>query len=440
MGVAIGSPFKHMGVGLRIEHKGRVRTASPRDHAREWYDRVRNEFDEEELETLFTAEGEIHPAYATRLGRIARDAAEVFEVFVGDLPGEEAAWRRYVENAENIYREGERIRAEERIVHEVRRATQPHYTSLGGKAELGLDILEGATYMSALWGVGMIPYVGTAASLSLMYAPQQAQMADRLIYDHHVDPAEANLISSFYAAGHAAIERLQIKTLDPKIAPLISLSRRRNLAIYNHYLGQRFSNYLKRAGNETLEEFWQEDLEFAALAYAQSVADAEGIDLSEEALEGLKSKIRIALTMPGITALGGGAIQSGRAGVKVAQKDIKGAFKELVVPEMQAARADTQLDPNTFEAVVKARSAAQMLEKDQLIPLEDADFYQAHHDADHVLDLNGGEQFSYNTWMEKRGYNPETDHARFEQSVQFIMRCGRCAARKNRRIEPDRRL
>lgn len=361
----------------------------------------------------------------------AGDGAEQLRGLAGDE--RKARQAEYVQLSRKLYLAGQEYRAKEKLAREIQAATAPQYADLGGAKETFIDGVEGAAYMGTLWAQSLIPYVGTGLMYGNMYASTHSEMVNKAVYEYGVDPRTAELIATPFSAASAYIERLQIKGLDPKIAPYIAdpkfvqlMGKRlgetavRALGQSAHYGTQFVKNRALVTAQETAEEWIQEDINFAFKATLKAMAKADGIDLGREWEEGWDKKWAAARSMPVAVGLGGGGIQGARA-VKsgLTGGGLKGALRELAPPEAGANWGDMRLDPETYASVQQVRIALRDL-KGERIPQADVQTWRKYHDSEAFSETMDGPMYNgIDDWMQKNGYDPETDRTRFENEAKF---------------------
>lgn len=214
---------------------------------------------------------------------------------------------------------------------------------------------------------------GGTIAVPLIYGARfQGELADSLVFEHNVDPANAGQLALLASIPYAAIERLQIKGLT-KVAPRV-------LGRMGKGLKAKLIRFAIESGKtytvENVEEFFQSGIEKAAKSIAKEALEAEGVEYKDLIDAWENETIEAAKVMFPLSVLRGGAVGFRSRPINGGAGQVD-AMNELVNNTKEDA-GDIDLEP-TEKVVDEESERLELMADDIQIGLEPMDINEPSH-------------------------------------------------------------
>ncbi|MFA5689615.1 MAG: PBECR2 nuclease fold domain-containing protein [Kiritimatiellales bacterium] len=244
----------------------------------------------------------------------------------------------------------------DRIKYGAAAVAAPQYKRLNWLAETTLEGIGTTVDMVSLAMLAQIPVVGVPLMMASTYGSFQAELEQRLVYDHKMNLSDARLISAIAAVPYAISEQSEIFTFGkaPNLARYIGKKSAPKEFLY------AFGNYYRRAvWPELREEYIQAGIEFAAMETARLFFESEGIEFTDNLRDAVIDARQATAIMPFVTAAGGFSSS-------MAQAAREGTLRAFVPMEFRDAIHSIKSPAGVYESVQKARRALNAMDEQGL--------------------------------------------------------------------------
>lgn len=321
------------------------------------------------IEKLLDENGGVRPEVAEDAVAVMTKALKRIYAPQSAFPGEERSrWKpRHDKQMEDMARELLENFSEtllpayqqarlDRIKYGAAAVAAPQYKRLNWLAETTLEGIGTTVDMVSLAMLAQIPVVGVPLMMAGTYGSFQAELEQRLVYDHKMNLSDARLISAIAAVPYAISEQSEIFTFGkaPNLARYIGKKSAPKEFLY------AFGNYYRRAvWPELREEYIQAGIEFAAMETARLFFESEGIEFTDNLRDAVIDARQATAIMPFVTAAGGFSSS-------MAQAAREGTLRAFVPMEFRDAIYSIKSPAGVYESVQKARRALNAMDEQGL--------------------------------------------------------------------------